>query len=305
MERVIIDCDPSADDGIALLLSLASRELAVEGVTAAAGVAGVGQSKLNGRRILRRGNREDVPTARGAAHPLCLPISSSLLYGGKDGMSDTGIPWPRVRPVSCKAEEFIMGILEKSREPVSIISIAPMTNLARLLEKYPEAAGRIRRIYTASGCYGVREGDTAWKQRPSWNIWTDPEAAQAVFASGIPIQAAGVDVTGTFSEAMADRILAEGNRDNPAFQFFFRAAEYNRNHKLSVFSLLVDAAAVALAVHPEWFSMHQGSVKVETEGVRRGHTVFCAVPEDEGRLSAAGWADREQFTNFIIERIFS
>ena len=47
MERVIIDCDPSADDGIALLLSLASRELAVEGVTAAGGVAGGGQRKVN------------------------------------------------------------------------------------------------------------------------------------------------------------------------------------------------------------------------------------------------------------------
>ena len=304
MERVIIDCDPSADDGVALLLALASRRLSVAGITTVAGVAGAGQTTVNALRILELAGREDIPVSMGAAKPLCRPLSLSLLYGGKDGMSDTGIPWPKTRPTPWEAQEWIRNLLEKEEE-VSVISIGPMTNLARLFLDYPKEARKIKRIYTASGCYGVREGDLGWKMRPSWNIWADPEAAGAVFASGVPIFAAGVDVTGTFTPEMAEKILERGNRNCPAFAFFCQAAEYNRRHGLEVSSLLVDAAAVVLALHPEWFSLHSGWTEVEKEESRRGNLIFYEKPAEDSCHFAAGRADLEQMTEFMIERIFT
>ena len=47
MKRVIIDCDPSADDALALMLAAASAELSLEAVTAVSGVCEVAQSARN------------------------------------------------------------------------------------------------------------------------------------------------------------------------------------------------------------------------------------------------------------------
>ena len=69
MKRVIIDCDPSADDALALMLAAASAELSLEAVTAVSGVCEVAQSARNALNILELCGRSDVSVAAGASPP--------------------------------------------------------------------------------------------------------------------------------------------------------------------------------------------------------------------------------------------
>ena len=147
--------------------------------------------------------------------------------------------------------ELIHRKLEEHPGEIYIISIAPMTNLAELLMKYPESRGQIAGIYTINGSYGVAPDKSSWNPRPSWNVRTDPEAAKYVIESGIPVTALGLDVTMRLENAMAERLMAEGNKNGWAFQFLERAVAFNLKRGLEPYSLLVDAMAVAAAVRPE------------------------------------------------------
>ena len=222
MKRVIIDCDPSADDALALMLAAASAELSLEAVTAVSGVCEVVQSARNALNILELCGRSDVSVAAGASQPLKRRLEFDGKYCGCDGLSETGL----VPASSClsrlPAVELIHRKLEEHPGEIYIISIAPMTNLAELLMKYPESRGQIAGIYTINGSYGVAPDKSSWNPRPSWNVRTDPEAAKYVIESGIPVTALGLDVTMRLENAMAERLMAEGNKNGWAFQLLER-----------------------------------------------------------------------------------
>ena len=97
---------------------------------------------------------------------------------------------------------------------------------------------------------------------------TDPEAAKYVIESGIPVTALGLDVTMRLENAMAERLMAEGNKNGWAFQFLERAVAFNLKRGLEPYSLLVDAMAVAAAVRPEIAEYIHGKAAVSDQDRR-------------------------------------
>lgn len=308
-KRILIDCDPSADDAIALMLALRSPELCVEGITVVAGVCEVENCAENALKVLRMMGREDVPVALGAAQPLCRELIFDGKYCGPDGLSETALPPSGLSPVSEPAVEFLHRKLTEE-EGLHILSIAPMTNLAMLLRRYPEIKDRIASVITTSGSYGVAPDKRCWDPRPSWNIQTDPEAAKCVLESGIPVFALGLDVTTRLSNAITDRLLSEGNPDTPAYAFLERAAAFNRAHRLEPYSLLVDSMGAAAAAVPELAEMIEGQVLVcADDSLMCGQTLFGTkgylLRGSRSQLSAARIFDFERYTDLLLERVFS
>lgn len=203
MKRVIIDCDPSADDALALMLAAASAELSLEAVTAVSGVCEVVQSARNALNILELCGRSDVSVAAGARPALKRRLEFDGKYCGCDRLSETGL----VPASSClsrlPAVELIHRKLEEHPGEIYIISIAPMTNLAELLMKYPESRGQDCRNLYHKRLLRRSADKSSWNPRPSWNVRTDPEAAKYVIESGIPVTALGLDVTMRLENAMA------------------------------------------------------------------------------------------------------
>lgn len=309
MKRIIIDCDPSADDALALMLALSSPELKIEGITAASGVCPAEESAENALKILALYKRTDIPVAVGAAQPLKRELIFDRLYSGADGMAETGLPGASIRPVSGSAAEFLYQKLSGSAEPVHIISIAPMTNLGELLAKHPEIKEKIASVITTSGSYGVAPDKRAWNARPSWNIYSDPEAAEIVFGSGVPVFAAGLDITTRLSDDMVGRIFEEGNQACPQYVFFKRAAEYNKRNGLHSYSLLVDAVAAAAAAEPSLVKYIKGKAAVCTaDGLFRGQTLFGVKGHLDRHTScvyAAYDFDYNGFIDRLLERVFA
>ncbi|MBK0367218.1 pyrimidine-specific ribonucleoside hydrolase RihA [Salmonella enterica] len=188
---IIIDCDPGHDDAIALVLALASPELEVKAITSSAGNQTPEKTLHNVLRMLTLLKRPDIPVAGGAVKPLMRELIIADNVHGESGLDGPALPEPSFAPQSGTAVELMAKTLRESAQPVTIVSTGPQTNVALLLNSHPELHTKIARIVIMGGAMALGN----WTPAAEFNIYVDPEAAEIVFQSGIPVVMAGLDVT--------------------------------------------------------------------------------------------------------------
>lgn len=188
---IIIDCDPGHDDAIALVLALASPELEVKAITSSAGNQTPEKTLRNVLRMLTLLKRLDIPVAGGAVKPLMRELIIADNVHGESGLDGPALPEPSFAPQSGTAVELMAKTLRESAQPVTIVSTGPQTNVALLLNSHPELHTKIARIVIMGGAMALGN----WTPAAEFNIYVDPEAAEIVFQSGIPVVMAGLDVT--------------------------------------------------------------------------------------------------------------
>lgn len=304
MIPVLIDCDPGQDDALALLLALASPELDVVGVTSVAGNQTVDKTTANALRVLELAGRNDISVARGAEGPLAGELVVAADAHGETGLDGPDLPPPSAEPVAARAADFLAERLLAAPEPVTVVAIGPLTNLALLLEEHPEAAGRIARIVIMGGAIGVGN------QTPSaeFNIWIDPEAAAQVFATGL-VTMVGLDVTNKalLTRADADRIRDAGPVGAAAaamldFYLDFYLGFYDHGG-----APIHDALAVAHVFRPDLLVLEERRVDIEVaHGLCRGRTVVDMRrrrrgPEPNARVAVD--VDVEGFRELLLGRL--
>ena len=182
---ILLDCDPGHDDAIALLLALASPEVELRGVTTVAGNQTLEKTTANALRILELVDREDVEVAAGAGRPLVREPYVAAYVHGETGLDGSDLPPAGRTPVEQHAVDF----LAERVEGITLVATGPLTNVALLLARHPEA--RPERIVLMGGA--IAEGNVT--PAAEFNVWADPEAAKRVFASGLDVTMVGLDVT--------------------------------------------------------------------------------------------------------------
>lgn len=190
---IVIDTDPGIDDAIGILLALASADFKIAGITTVAGNIGIETTTRNAGRLLAFAGREDIPVFQGAAAPLSRPGPEPLNLHGEDGIGGVALPEPAQEPSSQHALEWLADfLLAQPAGIVDVLALGPLTNMARLALEKPEVAKRIRRIIAMGGA--IHEHGNVGP-RSEFNLWADPEAAEAVVASGVPLLLIPLDVT--------------------------------------------------------------------------------------------------------------
>src|SRR5438270_286897 len=155
MTRVILDCDPGHDDAIALLLALGSPELELLGVTTVAGNQTLAKTTANAIRVLDHIGRGDIPVAAGAARPLVRELRVAAHVHGETGLDGPELPPPSRAAVADHAIDWIAGTLAGVADPVTLVPTGPLTNIALLLARYPDAcAAKVKRMVLMGGAYG-------------------------------------------------------------------------------------------------------------------------------------------------------
>jgi inosine-uridine nucleoside N-ribohydrolase len=296
---VILDCDPGHDDAIAMLLALASPEVELLGVTTVHGNQTLEKTTLNALKVLELAGRTDVPVARGAERPLTRELTVADHVHGDSGLEGPTLPQPSTEPVG---EDAVAFLAERLRPGVVLVPTGPLTNVARLLELYPEA--RPDRIVLMGGSIGLGNITPA----AEFNIWADPEAAAQVFASGVEITMVGLDVT---HEAIVgpDRVARFRDMGRigavvaELLEFFslFHRDTYGWDG-----SPVHDALAVAAVIRPELLETIERQVAVDTESeLCRGRTVVDLYPRTavEPNAHVAVGVDAEAFLDLLEERI--
>jgi purine nucleosidase len=198
---VLVDCDTGIDDSLALLYAVASPECDLVAVTCSAGNVSLEQVAENTRAVLELAGRADVEVAIGRGEPLVRPLVTTPETHGPRGIGYAELP-PARMPLSSRFGPDVI-IEEARRRPgqLTLVAIAPLTNVALAVRAEPELPALLRRLVIMGGSYRS-SGNTA--PTSEWNASCDPEAAKIVFdafgAFGVgraPIRpiALGLDVT--------------------------------------------------------------------------------------------------------------
>ena len=266
---IILDVDTGVDDAFAVLFAALHPQINLLGITCVDGNTNVDQVVANTLKVLDAAGAGDIPVARGAVRPL-LGISQYAEYiHGADGMGDLGIA-PSIRRVDPRsAVELLRDLVEASQDPVTLVPVAPLTNIALFLRAFPESAKKIHRIVLMGGSASAGNATAA----SEFNIWHDPEAAAIVFQSGVPITMYGLDVFMRPGITSAEAIRLK-NSTIPAAKFAGSLIEafIERLHISPI--TLGDFGAVATVIHPELFTTEMFDVVVDTSsGPARGQTI--------------------------------
>jgi inosine-uridine nucleoside N-ribohydrolase len=299
---VLIDCDPGHDDAIALLLALASPEVEVLGVTSVAGNQTLDKTTANAIRVLEFAGRPEVPVAAGADRPLVREQFAAGEVHGETGLDGPDLPPPRSDPVEQHAVDFLAEKIRSSEQPVTLIPVGPLTNIALLLALHPDA--RPARIVLMGGA--IAEGNVT--PAAEFNIWCDPEAAARVFASGIDVTMIGLDVThkALVTQAHISRLAGRvGEMVTELLRFYntFHRTVYNFDG-----SPIHDALAVAAVLDPDLVGTLERNVEIDTESeLCRGRTVVDLWQRTgrEPNAHVGVEVDADAFVELLIERINS
>ena len=297
---IIIDTDPGIDDAVAIAIALFSEELDVRLITTVAGNVSVDKVTYNTLRILKFFKKE-VPVARGVAEPLILPLLDASNVHGKSGMEGFDFEEPDDHLLLPEhAVNAMYRVIMESKEPITLVPIAPLTNIALLLKLYPEVKGNIREIVLMGGSAG--RGNKGVMSE--FNIATDPEAAKIVFDSGLPLVMAGLDV------GWKALVLREDSTKLPQLGEVGRMAyclfQKYRGGSMKTGLKMYDSCAVAYLLKPEMYQMEETYVDVELNG---SMTKGCTLVDLKGYLGKPANAkvcmdiDQEMFRAWFLESI--
>lgn len=273
---VILDVDTGVDDACALLLAARHPGLDVRAVTCVAGNAPVDDVVRNTLTVLETAGRADVPVARGAERPLLEAARPARHVHGEDGMGDLGLPAPRLRADPRHAVRLLLDVLTdagRRGELVTLVPLAPLTNIALLLRTHPEAARGIGRIVFMGGAALVGNATAA----AEFNVFHDPEAAAVVLDAatdlGVPVTMYGLDV---FYVPRVTREQADALADSaePAARLAGALVRFQCERFGADDATIGDAGAVCAVLDPAGLAIRRLPVRVELTGSwTRGQTV--------------------------------
>jgi pyrimidine-specific ribonucleoside hydrolase len=287
---ILLDVDTGTDDALALLYAVGSPDLDVRGVSCVAGNAGLEQVVDNTLKVLDAAGAPSVPVAAGATKPFIERTRPEGQFHGEDGLGGVRLPATTRTRSGQSATAMLHDQIVASHEPVTLVSLAPMTNVAMLLTLHPDVVDHLERIVFMGG--SAAEGNVT--AVAEFNVWQDPEAATCVVESGLEVAMYGLDV---FNRLLIPQETADRwtRSDVPAVRLAgellhrrgTRAAGFEQDYV----GVLGDAGALLLLTHPEIFTTRPLPVRVNLQGIGRGQTIVDRRPlaQDQATLDRDPW----------------
>lgn len=289
-QKIIIDTDigDDIDDALAIVLALRSPELELTGITTVYGNVEL-RTKLT-LKLLQVFNRADIPVATGIGHPLCeknrlkppVPCQCMILK------PDEKLP----SPAKEEAIDFIILKVLSNPKEITLVPIGALTNVASAISKEPRLKETLKEIVMMGGVVG--------EEKPEWNILCDPEAAEIVFKSGIPIKMIGLDVT--MKCEMTEGELSKIEQDKkPQIKFLtqlIRLWQTSNNRRCPI---LHDPLALAAVIDPGFVKTEKKTIEVDTSpGPSRAVTFSVG---GQPNADVAIQVDRDRFVSMFLDRI--
>ena len=267
---VVLDYSPTQSDIGALLYLAARPDVDLLAVTLpGTGEADCEPGTRNTRQLLAIAGSPDVPVGCGRVEPL-------------KGHRDWPDEWrreanklPRVQVIGVEpqpvldAEAMLADVLRAAEDPVTIVAVGPLTNIAVTLTEHPELTSRIARVVIMGGAVDV-DGNVPDAPSAEWNLYVDPEAARLVVESGVPILLVPLDATNDVPFGR-DVVLRLSLLETPIGR-----AEYQRLSAQTWFdgAYMWDELTAVAAMRPETVTVEQRRIVVDADG--------ATVPRDDG-----------------------
>lgn len=305
----IVDTDTASDDAVALLLALRHPGVEVAAVTVVAGNVPLPEAVQNALYAVElSGAAGRVPVYAGCDAPLARPLRTAQAVHGRDGMGDIGLPLRGRVPARGNAVDVLVDVVNR-RPPgsVTLVTLGPLTNVARAIQRDPGIATRLREIVTMGGTGDAVGNMTATAE---YNVWVDPEAAAIAFGAGARLMMVGWDISrkyAVFDPEAAGRLRAVGPLGAFAvdIQATLDAVARVETH-LAGFDL-PDPIAMAIAIDPTIATrVEHRNVRVETSGeLTAGQTVVdhLGIEHLEPNVHVVLEASRDRFVDLLHETL--
>lgn len=282
--NIWIDCDPGIDDAVALAMAAASREqLNILGISTVAGNQTSDRVTGNALKLASFFGMTDVPVVRGSRGPLVRAVEPAGDIHGSTGLGDCELP-QTARETASESGIFYMYncIMElPAGEQVTLVPTGPLTNIALLLGTFPKVRARIDKIVLMGG---ASQGGNV-TPAAEFNIWADPEAAQMVFAAGLPTVMCGLDVTlksGLDSRQIAALCRSPRKVERACGQMLSFYLDTTRHEGEENMVAIHDAVTILFLTNPELFSGREAEVRVDCSwDENRGRTICTEYPAAE------------------------
>ena len=269
---LLIDTDPGIDDALAILMAHAHADIAA--LTIAGGNVGLSHTTRNALKLVEAIGAE-IPVHPGCAEPLVFPALDAGFVHGADGFGDTGYFHASRLPEEEHAAAAIVRLARERPGELTLVALAPLTNLALALRLDPSLPSRVARLVVMGGAVNGR-GNTH-RVGAEFNIGFDPEAAHIVFSAWPMIEL--VDWEACLRHAIDfDRFEAAVAGGDERARFYAAISRKTR-----AFNRLrgrpgvvaADALAMAVALEPDIVAaVETRHVAIETSGhSTRGATV--------------------------------
>jgi pyrimidine-specific ribonucleoside hydrolase len=316
MQQMILDVDTGIDDALALMLAVRHPDVNLRAVSCVAGNASLEQVVRNTLTVLDVAGAGDIPVAAGAHRPLLAEANHAAHVHGTDGLADLGLPESTRAVVPVHAVELLRREILASPTPVTLVPLAPMTNIAVLVRMYPEVLANVERIVFMGGSASVGNATAV----AEFNTWHDPEAAEIVLTAGVPITMYGLDVFYAVT-IPPDDISRLRTASEPGAQLVGRLLQHIVSVKGGEVRVagaghgdIGDAGAVCAAIDPDGLSTVNLPVRVSLgDPLTRGQTVVdhrTASHEQHGagdllfrRIDVALGVDAARYAKLFLDTI--
>lgn len=256
---LIIDTDPGVDDSIALLYAIKSERFNIKLLSSAGGNGPIENITANAIHITELFN-EEIPVVQGSPTPLVRPAKYATKAQGKSGLGAYSYNKKKLKhsPVEGEACDVIYQTLKNSQNKISIVSIGPMTNLAKMIQKYPDCKKYIKEIIFESGTKEKIYG----KPYKSFNVGYDPEAAEIVFKSGIKLVMVPMEL-GHFAYLDHNDIkkFKKTNKIGKIYAKMFKG--YNDYHVGKMGAAVHDVCTIYYLTHPEYIKTEKAFIEIK------------------------------------------
>ncbi|HNP70692.1 MAG TPA: nucleoside hydrolase [Kouleothrix sp.] len=248
--RVVLDTDPGIDDSLAILLALASPEIDLAGVCVTGGNCPLEDGVRNALNVLAVAGRPDMPVHAGIGHPLIRPPFTAPETHGDTGLGYARLPASPAAPASEHAVDTIIREIMARPGEVTLVAVAPLTNVAVALRKEPRIVQNVREVIIMGAALRADGNTTSLAE---FNFYVDPHAAHIVLESGMPITLLPWDITKDvlLTQADVDRLLA---LPSPVTRFIADATRFYIEFHEACFGFsgcsINDPVALALAFMP-------------------------------------------------------
>jgi purine nucleosidase len=299
---IILDCDPGTDDAFALLLALASPELEVLAVTVAGGNVGLDCTLPNALALVGLAGAK-VPVYAGADRPLLGAFVNETRVHGVDGLGGIALP-AGSRAAPGVAADAIRDILRGARQPITLVGVAPATNLALALMTEPALADRVECIVLMTGAWG--EGNAT--PSAEFNALNDPEALAVLLACGRPVVLATLELT---AQALCTPALLTTMREAGTGRCMRALCDIQATVPLGprfagTGAALHDPCTIAWLIRPDLFTTRDCAVTVDLgPGPGRGRTIIDRWHRTGAQHNATvlETLDGEGFFSLLSERL--
>lgn len=290
---IIIDTDPGHDDALAIMLLEKSGIFDIKAITTVAGNSTIQNTTNNARYILDL-IKSDTPIYSGAERPLKRDLIKAVVHG-EGGLAGAEIK--KQEKLTGNASEKIIEIVHANPNKISILAIAPETNIAEAFIKDSELPSLIKEIVIMGGAISVPGNKNRVGE---FNIFVDPDAADIIFSANVKKTLIPLDVCNEVFFSINDFEKLEGSPFyEPIKNMMGFYIEGIQTFEKTSGALMYDPLAAYYLINPEAFKTTPMDIKIETQSeLTRGMTVADKRTwgEKKYNIDVVTFVDKEAFS---------